>query len=85
MPYEITILARAVKELAKIRGDDYERIKTAVYSLAENPRPHGCKRLSGRNGWRIRLGDYRIIYEIQKRQLTILVVHIGHRREVYRQ
>lgn len=50
----------------------------------QNPRPSGCLKLTGRNGWRIRGGDYRIIYEIDDKQEMVTVLHIGHRRDVYR-
>jgi mRNA interferase RelE/StbE len=52
--------------------------------LSENPIPPKAKKLSGRNGYRIRVGDFRIIYEIQKSILVVLVIDIGHRREIYR-
>lgn len=82
--YKINILRRAQKELSKIKVDDCDRIKTAINDLAINPRPFGCKQLSGRDGWRIRVGDYRIIYEINDKEVVVLVVHIGNRRDVYR-
>jgi mRNA interferase RelE/StbE len=52
--------------------------------LADNPIPPKAKKLSGRDGYRIRVGDYRIIYEIQKNILVVLIIDIGHRREIYR-
>ncbi len=84
MKYKVKILRRAQNSLQKIKGNDYERIKAAIYTLADNPRPPGCKKLTGREGWRIRVGSYRILYEIEDNELIVLVVHIGHRREVYR-
>ena len=84
MKYKVKILRRAQNSLQKIKGNDYERIKAAIYALADNPRPPGCKKLTGREGWRIRVGRYRILYEIEDNELIVLVVHIGHRREVYR-
>jgi mRNA interferase RelE/StbE len=83
MSYEVLILRRAQKELANLPKADYERVRDAVAALAENPRPVGCKRLVGREGWRIRLGDYRAIYEIDDAQQKVTVLHIGHRRDVY--
>ena len=56
MSYQIFILRRAQKELAKIVGEDYERIKEAIFALTNNPRPSGCRKLIGRAGWRIRVG-----------------------------
>ena len=84
MSYEVSILRRARKALGTIHGPQYEKVKKAIIALGENPRPKGCKKLSGRNGWRVRVGDYRIIYEIEDMKLIVLVVHLGHRREVYR-
>jgi mRNA interferase RelE/StbE len=52
--------------------------------LRENPRPANCRKLTGRDGWRIRIGDYRVIYEINDAAPSLTVFHVGHRREVYR-
>lgn len=84
MIYTILILRRAQKELEQLPRGAYERVRDAIFALAENPRPHGCKKLAGRDGWRIRAGDYRIIYEIDDKQETVTVFHVGHRRDVYR-
>jgi mRNA interferase RelE/StbE len=84
MKYRVTILRRAQKSLEKIRGADYEKIKTAIINLGDNTRPQGCKKLSGRDGWRIRIGVYRVLYEIKDAELIIMVVDVGHRREIYR-
>ncbi len=64
MSYEVLILRRAQKELADLSKADYERVRDSAAALAENPRPSGCKKLVGREGWRIRSGVYRVIYEI---------------------
>jgi mRNA interferase RelE/StbE len=62
-----------------------KRIDTAILALADNPRLAGCVRLSGQfHLWRIRIGDYRVLYEIQDKLLIVLVVSVAHRREVYR-
>ena len=74
----------AQKELAQLPNTAYERAKNAIRKLAENPRPRGCRKLSERDGGRIRVGDYRVIYEIDDTQQTVTVLHIGHRRDVYR-
>ena len=84
MSYEVFILRRAQKELAALPKTDYERMRDAVVALAENPRPTGCKKLTGREGWRIRIGDYRVLYDINDQTLTVLVVSVAHRRDVYR-
>jgi mRNA interferase RelE/StbE len=84
MKYDIQILRRAQKELARLPNIFYERIKDAILALASNPRPQGCKKLSGRDGWRIRVGDYRIIYEVDDNQHVVTILHIGHRRDIYK-
>ena len=84
MSYDILILKRAQKALAKLPQQDYRRVIDAINNLASNPRPSGCKKLKDRPSWRIRVGVYRIIYEISDKKLTITVVNVGHRREIYR-
>ena len=84
MSYSLSLLRRAQKELAQIPHGDYERIVEAVRGLAENPRPAGCRKLAAREGWRIRVGDFRVIYEIDDGQRSVTVLHVGNRRDVYR-
>jgi len=83
MLYSVTIKPKAVKALEKINDPDYSAIKAAIYDLAGNPRPAGYKKLKGRDGYRIRTGDYRIIYNIFDKTLVVEVVTIGHRKDVY--
>lgn len=83
MTYAVTILRSAQKQLAKLDAQTRSRIASAIHALAANPRPPDCKKLTGRPAWRIRVGTYRVIYEIQDKELVVLVVTIGHRREVY--
>jgi mRNA interferase RelE/StbE len=83
MSYAVLILRRSQKELADLPKTDYEHVRDAVLALAENPRPAGCKKLVGREGWRIRSGNYRVIYEIDDALKKVTVLHIGHRRDVY--
>jgi len=83
MAYQLTIKPKAIKALEKINDPDYSIIKTAIYNLAYNPRPHGCKKLKGRDGYRIRVGDYRIIYNIFDKILTVDVINPGHRKDIY--
>lgn len=85
MGYKIFIEKSAQKALAKITEKEQDRIIEAIRNLSENPRPIRVKKLSGREAWRIRVGNYRIIYEIQDDKLVIIVISIGHRREIYRQ
>lgn len=83
MTYTVDILRSAQKHLAQISRQDQARIIAAIRDLADAPRPPGCKKLSGRPAWRIRIGVYRVIYEIDDDRLLVLVVAVGHRREVY--
>lgn len=83
MPYQLTIKPRAIKALEKINDPAYSNIKTAILDLANNPRPHGYKKLKGRDGYRIRVGDYRVLYNIFDNILSVDVVNLGHRKEIY--
>jgi mRNA interferase RelE/StbE len=83
MPYQISIQRRAMKALETIPEPYYTNIRTAIYDLAENPRPHGYRKLKNRDGYRIRVGDYRIIYDIFDNKLIVDVINLGHRREIY--
>lgn len=84
MSYAVVILRRAQRELTQIPGRDYERLRDAIRALGESPRPPGCRKLSGRDGWRVRVGAFRVIYEIDDTRHVVTVLHIGHRRDVYR-
>ena len=84
MTYAVEILRTAQKQLAKIDRQAQARIIESIRALAFDPRPSGCKKLSGRPAWRIRVGDYRVIYEIHDGQLVVMVVTIGNRKDVYR-
>ncbi len=83
MAYRITIRKRAVKALENIPEPYYTNIKKAIYNLAENPRPVGYKKLKGREAYRIRVADYRIIYEIFDNILLIDIINVGHRKNIY--
>lgn len=83
MIYKVTIKQKAVKALEKIHDLDYSNIKGAIYNLSINPRPNGYKKLKGRDGYRIRVGNYRIIYNIFDKILVVEVVHLGHRKNIY--
>ncbi|MBI2907413.1 MAG: type II toxin-antitoxin system RelE/ParE family toxin [Chloroflexi bacterium] len=84
MTYSVRIFRSAQRQLANIDRQDYSRIIASVRELAVDPRPAGSKKLSGRPAWRIRIGVYRVIYEIHDDQRLIVVVSVGHRRDVYR-
>ncbi len=83
MTYQVKINKKAIKSLAKIPEPYYQSIKSAIITLENNPRPFGYRQLKGRNAFRIRVSDYRIIYEIKDNILLILVIDIGHRKEIY--
>ena len=83
--YKLRIKKSAAKELEAIpRKSDRRRIVTRIEDLADNPRPTGCKRLSGSERYRIRQGPYRIVYAIEDEHLVVYVVKIGDRKNVYR-
>ncbi|WP_420267150.1 type II toxin-antitoxin system RelE family toxin [Candidatus Magnetominusculus dajiuhuensis] len=84
MSYNVFILRRAQKELSGLSGDVFSDIKQSIQSLGHEPRPLGCRKLSGREGWRIRIGNYRIIYEIDNERKDVTVLDIGHRKDIYR-
>jgi len=84
MRYAISILRRAQKELAQLPTEVYEHVRDTIRTLSQNPRPSGCLKLTGREGWRLRVGNYRIIYEIDDNQQSVTILHVGHRRDVYR-
>jgi len=82
--YEVFIERRAQRSLAKIVRPQRDKILAAIRQLGTEPRPVGVKKLSGRDAWRLRVGDYRVLYEVRDSSLVVLVVDIGHRREIYR-
>ena len=83
MVYQVILRKRAVKALEKINEPYYTALKQAIYNLARNPRPQDCKKLKGRDGYRIRVADYRIIYDIFDDILTVDVIDLGHRKDIY--
>jgi len=82
--YEISILPAARKQLDRLPGSDRSRLDEAIASLAENPRPPGCVKLHGEEAWRIRVGVYRVIYEIHDDVLLITIIRVAHRKDSYR-
>ena len=81
--YSIEITATAKKQLTKLPIAITDKLIKAIQELAKNPRPAGYKKLKGRPGYRIRKGDYRIIYEVYDAKLIVNVVIVAHKREVY--
>lgn len=84
MTYSIEFRPSALRTLRKLDSEQQARIRGAIIILAQDPRPPGSRKLQGREGYRVRVGNFRIIYAIENARLTILVVAIGHRRDVYR-
>jgi mRNA interferase RelE/StbE len=84
LTYSIFIEKSAQKDLAKIPRKDQNRIIKSIEELSRNPRPTHSKKLTGRDAWRIRVGNYRFIYEIYDERLLILIIVIGHRKNIYK-
>lgn len=83
--YRIEVSPAAARQLRKLDHAARRRVQAAVELLASDPRPPGAKKLVGGEGeWRVRTGDYRIVYEIRDQVLVLLVLAVGHRREIYR-
>jgi mRNA interferase RelE/StbE len=83
--YEVYIEKTAENDIKRLPTTTFHRIISQIRSLAENPRPSGCRKLTGsKNDWRIRIRDYRVLYEIDDRMKVVRVMRVRHRREVYR-
>jgi mRNA interferase RelE/StbE len=82
--YEIVFRKSVAKDLRGFPKEDVRRVLERIRSLADNPRPTGCEKLSGLERYRLRQGSYRIVYAIEDARLVVLVVKVGHRRDVYR-
>lgn len=82
--YEVLVLPSAQKEIEKLAKPVQSKVLKALLSLSENPRPTGCKKLVGTDAWRFRIGEYRIVYTIEDKILTIEVIRVAHRKDVYR-
>lgn len=84
MSYRVEFTSAAARQVRKLPRPVRGRVLDAVAQLSEDPRPHGAKKLAGeRTAWRIRVGDYRVIYDVVDERLTVTVVRAAHRREVY--
>ena len=83
MTYRVALKKHALKALEDINEPFYSNIKKAIYKLANNPRPNGYKKLKGRDAYRIRVGEYRIIYDIFDDILLVEVINLGHRKNIY--
>jgi mRNA interferase RelE/StbE len=81
--YQVDITTAAGRQIRKLPRTAQKAIVAALTALATDPRPNGCKKLKGRDAWRVRTGDYRVIYEIDDGVLTVTVIKVGHRRDIY--
>ncbi|WP_019508086.1 type II toxin-antitoxin system RelE/ParE family toxin [Pleurocapsa sp. PCC 7319] len=85
MNYRIEFVKQAAKQFKKLSSSDRQRLKLKIDALTQDPRPNGVVKLSGPEDlYRIRVGDYRVIYNIQDNRLLVLILKIGHRRDIYR-
>lgn len=84
MTYRVEVTRSAVKALRRVNPADAARLRGAVAMLAEDPRPPATRPLRGRDGWRLRVGDYRVLYTIRDDVLLIVVVTVAHRSASYR-
>lgn len=83
MIYQVLVEKQVQKTLEKIPPPFYTQIKRSILQLAHNPRPVGYIKLKNRDGYRIRIGEYRVIYDIKDKTLTVLVLKVGHRKSIY--
>lgn len=85
MPYELTLTTAAAKDLRGLDADSRQRIGKKIDRLTTEPRPRGVEKLKGReNTYRIRVGAYRVLYEVNDKKLLVLVIRVRHRKDVYR-
>jgi len=83
--YEVYLERSAENDLKRLPASTFQHILPQIKSLAKNPRPHGCHKITGsKSDWRIRIGDYRVIYEIEEETKAVRIMRVRHRREVYR-
>ena len=81
--YQLLIEKQVQKQLEKIPVPDYSRVKAVINNLTKNPRPLGFKKLKSRAGYRIRQGNYRVVYDINDHILTVFILAAGHRKDIY--
>lgn len=84
MSYEVHLVPSVEKEMGRFTDLIHDRISSRILTLENNPRPRGFKKLSGREEYRIRAGDYRILYVVNDQDHIVTILAVGHRRDVYR-
>jgi mRNA interferase RelE/StbE len=82
--YSVKIIAKAEKDLDAIGGRDFDSVRKKILALSENPRPFGCKKLTVDEGYRLRSGDFRIVYRIDDEAREVIIYRVKHRKEAYR-
>jgi len=82
--YKIELRRNAQRGLDKLPKDDFEAVVAEIKKLADSPRPKGVEKIKSAGLWRVRQGDYRIVYSIDDSQKLVIILRIGHRREIYR-
>jgi mRNA interferase RelE/StbE len=83
--YEVLLEAAAERDLRRLPQAEFHRLVARIKALGEEPRPSGCRKITGsKNDWRIRVGTYRVVYEIDEKAKAVKVMRVRHRREVYR-
>lgn len=83
MKYEIVVKPKAKKQLLELPKKARDKVRQGITALGDDPRPTGCKKLAGQDAYRIRVGDYRVIYEIEDKKLLVTVIKVGHRSDIY--
>ena len=84
MAYRIDFVPSAAKELAKLPAKERQKIGDRIGDLATEPRPHGAEKLTGFDAYRVRVGDYRFVYEVHDKVLVVLVIAVGDRKQIYK-
>ena len=82
--YKVVFEKKVLKDVKGIPKDVLERLKEVTYNLENNPKPHGCIKLMGRDGFRVRVGSYRLLYLVDDKKRIVTITRIKHRREAYR-
>jgi len=83
--HKVYLERAAERDLKRLSVEDFQRVISHIRGLAENPRPTGCRKITGsERDWRIRIADYRVIYEIDDKAMAVRVMRVKHRREAYR-
>ena len=84
MRYRLKVISRAEKDLDSIGGRDFDAVKKKILALTENPRPFGSQKLTNEEGYRIRIGDFRILYRVDDSSKEVLIYRVKHRKDAYR-